>query len=63
MQMHKNTQMQIQNVNAQMPSYKCLSKVCTGAWEEDHDTCGVLSTENCEHDFARWTFDHVEKYK
>ena len=29
-------------------------QVCTGAWEEDHDTCGVLSTETCEHDFGRW---------
>ena len=28
-------------------------KVCTGAWEENHDTCAVLSTETCEHDFGR----------
>ena len=38
-----------------------MLKVCTGAWGEDHDTCGVLSTETCEHDFARWAYYLIEK--
>jgi len=36
-----------------------VGRVCTGAWEEDHDTCDVLSTETCEHDFASYTSDAI----
>jgi len=36
-----------------------VGRVCTGAWEEDHDTCGVLSTETCEHDFGSYTSDAI----
>jgi len=36
-----------------------VGRVCTGAWEEDHETCNILSTENCEHDFASYTSDAI----
>ena len=36
-----------------------LGRQCTGAWEEDHDTCTVLTTEDCGHDFGRYTSDAI----
>lgn len=36
-----------------------VGRVCTGAWEEDHDSCAVLSTETCEHDFSSYTSDAI----
>ena len=36
-----------------------LGRTCTGAWEEDHDSCGILSTEDCDHDFGSYTSDAI----
>jgi len=36
-----------------------VGRVCTGAWEENHDTCAVLSTETCDHDFGSYTSDAI----
>lgn len=36
-----------------------VGRVCTGAWEEDHDTCTVLTTETCDHDFGAYTGDAI----
>ena len=36
-----------------------LDRTCTGAWEEDHDSCGILSTEDCDHDFGSYTSDAI----
>ena len=36
-----------------------LGRACTGAWEEDHDSCGILSTEDCDHDFGSYTSDAI----
>ena len=36
-----------------------LGRGCVGAWEEDHDTCGILSTEDCNHDFGSYTSDAI----
>ena len=40
-------------------SYYCefLGRECVGAWEEDDDTCQVLSTEDCNHRFGKDTSD------
>ena len=39
----------------------CISfgRTCTGAWEEEADSCQVKSTQNCQHDFGEYTSDAI----
>merc|ERR1712112_393303 len=30
---------------------KRIGRICSGAWEDDDDTCQVKSTETCSHEF------------
>ena len=36
-----------------------LGRECTGAWEENNDTCENLDTEDCQHDFGSYTSDAI----
>lgn len=36
-----------------------VGRLCTGAWEEEHDSCVVLSTETCQHNFGNYTNDAI----
>ena len=38
---------------------EAVGRGCTGAWEEDLDTCNILSTEDCLHDFGAYTSDAI----
>merc|ERR1712088_349141 len=36
-----------------------IGRTCTGAWEEKSDTCRVKRTEDCQHNFGRYTSDAI----
>merc|ERR1712223_995864 len=36
-----------------------IGRTCTGAWEENSDTCREESTEDCEHNFGSYTSDAI----
>ena len=36
-----------------------LGRECVGAWEEDDDTCQILSTEDCDFWFGKETSDAI----
>ena len=36
-----------------------LDRECVGAWEEARDSCEILTTEDCNHDFGSYTSDAI----
>ena len=36
-----------------------FGRTCTGAWEEENESCRVKKTQNCQHDFGRYTSDAI----
>lgn len=36
-----------------------VGRQCSGAWEEELDTCRVLSGQDCQHDFGDYTSDAI----
>ena len=36
-----------------------LGRECIGAWEENNDTCEILDTKDCQHDFGSYTSDAI----
>ena len=36
-----------------------VGRKCVGAWEESQDSCTILSTEDCSHNFGAYTSDAI----